>query len=76
MPEPRPGGWVMTIQPDIIKAIESTWPNLIAGQGGINVQSPLALADVDPTLLSPGRELRAQEVLEKLLAGQISTARP
>jgi hypothetical protein len=76
MPEPRPGGWVMTIQPDIIKAIQSAWPNLIAGQGGVNVQSPLGLADVDPTLLSPGRERLAQEVLEKLLAGQISTASP
>jgi hypothetical protein len=76
MPEPRPGGWVMTIQPDIIKAIQSAWPNLIAGQGGINVQSPLGLADVDPALLSPGRERLAQETLDKLLAGQISTSSP
>lgn len=45
MPEPRPGGWVMTIQPDTIKAIQTSWPNLIAGQGGVNVQSPLGIAD-------------------------------
>jgi hypothetical protein len=76
MPEPRPGGWVMTIQPDIIKAIRTAWPELIAGQGGVNVQSPLGLADVDPALLSPGRERLAQEVLDKLLAGQISTTSP
>lgn len=76
MPDPRPGGWVATIQPDIIKAIQSAWPDLIAGKGGTNVQSPLALADVDPTLLSPGRERLAQEVLDKLLAGQIATTSP
>lgn len=76
MPEPRPGGWVLTIQPDIIKAIQSAWPNLIAGQGGINVQSPLGLADIDPALLSPGRERLTRETLEKLLAGQISTSSP
>ncbi|MEW6406856.1 MAG: hypothetical protein AB1649_34195, partial [Chloroflexota bacterium] len=72
MPDPRPGGWVMTIQPDTIKAIQNSWPNLIAGQGGINVQSPLGIADVDPGLLSPGRERLVQETLEGLLSGRIS----
>ncbi|MBI5964468.1 MAG: hypothetical protein HY863_13405 [Chloroflexi bacterium] len=76
MPEPRPGGWVATIRPDTIKAIQSAWPNLIAGQGGIDVQSPLGLADVDPTLLTPGKLRLAQETLDALLAGRISTANP
>lgn len=76
MPQPRPGGWVMTIQPDTIKAIQSAWPNLVAGQGGINVQSPLGITDVDPSLLSPGRQRLAQETLDKLLAGQILPGSP
>ncbi len=76
MPEPRPGGWVATIRPDTIKAIQSAWPSLIAGQGGINVQSPIGLADVDPTLLTPGKLRLAQETLDALLAGRISTANP
>ena len=76
MPEPRPGGWVATIRPDTVKAIQSAWPSLIAGQGGINVQSPLGLADVDPTLLTPGKLRLAQETLDALLSGRISTANP
>lgn len=76
MPEPRPGGWVMTVRPDTIKAIQTAWPQLVAGQGGINVQSPLGIADVDPGLLSPGRLRLAQETLAALLAGRISTANP
>jgi hypothetical protein len=76
MPEPRPGGWVMTVRPDTIKAIRTAWPSLVAGQGGINVQSPLGIADVDPGLLSPGRLRLAQETLESLLAGRIFTANP
>jgi len=76
MPEPRPGGWIATIRPDTILAIQSAWPNLIAGQGGINVQSPLGLADVDPELLTPGKLRLAQETLDALLAGRISTANP
>jgi hypothetical protein len=76
MPVPRPGGWVMTIRPDTIKAIQSAWPNLIAGQGGVNVQSPLGIADVDPTLLTPGRLRLVQETLDGLLAGRILTSNP
>lgn len=76
MPETRPGGWVMTIRPDTIKAIQTAWPNLIAGQGGQNVQSPLGIADVDPSLLTPGKLRLAQQTLESLLAGRILTSNP
>ena len=70
-PEQRPAGWVMTIQPDVIKAIQNAWPQLIAGQGGITVQSPLGLSDIDPNLLSPGRQRKVQQVLDDLQAGRI-----
>ncbi|HKJ39906.1 MAG TPA: hypothetical protein VJ972_14100 [Anaerolineales bacterium] len=70
-PEQRPAGWIMTIQPDTIQAIQSAWPQLIAGQGGLTVQSPLGLSDVDPILLSPGKQQDVQETLDKLQRGQI-----
>ena len=75
-PEPRPGGWVMTITPDTVKAIQSAWPQLIAGQGGQNVQSPLGLADVDPNILSEGKLRLVQETLDALVAGRILTSNP
>jgi len=71
-PEQRPAGWIMTIQPDTIQAIQSAWPQLVAGQGGLTVQSPLGLSDVDPTLLSPGKQLDVQETLDKLQRGLIA----
>lgn len=70
-PDPRPAGWVMTIAPDVIKAIQNAWPQLLAGQGGITVQSPLGLSDVDPNLLSPGKQRLVQQVLDDLQAGRI-----
>lgn len=73
LPSPRPGGWVMTISPDETKAIENAWPSLIAGKGGINVQSPIGIADVDPALLSPGRQRLVQQVVDDLAAGRLST---
>jgi hypothetical protein len=70
-PEQRPAGWIMTIQPDTIKAIQTAWPNLIAGQGGATVQSPLGLSDIDPSLLSPGKQQDVQQKLNDLQAGYI-----
>lgn len=72
-PEQRPAGWVMTIQPDVIKAIQNAWPGLISGQGGVTVQSPLGLGDVDPTLLSPGKQRLVEEKLSQLEEGFINT---
>ena len=76
MPEPRPGGWVMTIRPDTIKAIQIAWPNLISGQGGVNVQSPIGISDVDPSILTDGKLRLAQETLDALLAGRIQPTSP
>jgi hypothetical protein len=72
-PEQRPASWMMTIQPDIIKAIQNAWPNLINGQGGITVQSPLGLSDIDPNLLSPGKQRLVEQKLSDLQAGFINT---
>ncbi len=73
LPNPKPSGWVMTISSDEIKAIQNAWPDLIAGKGGQSVQSPLGLADVEPSLLSPGKLRLVQQTLDDLEAGRIST---
>ncbi len=72
-PNPKPGTWIMTIQPDEVKAIAKAWADLVAGKGGQSVQSPLGLADVDPGVVSPGKQRLVQQVLDDLLAGRIST---
>ena len=71
-PEQLPAGWVMTIQPDVVKAIQNAWPQLISGQGGVTVQSPLGLSDIDPTLLSPGKQRLVEQMLQELQAGLVS----
>jgi len=72
-PQPKLGNWVATIQPDVIQGIQSAWPQLVAGEGGINVSSPLVLTDINPDHLPPGKEQTAQDVLAKLQAGYIAT---
>ena len=73
VPNPKPGTWIMTIQPDEVKAIKSAWPDLVAGKGGQSVQSPLGLADLDPTVVTPGKQRKVQQVLDDLQAGWLST---
>jgi len=72
-PEQQPAGWVMTIQPDVIKAIQNAWPGLLSGQGGVTVQSPLGLGDIDPSILSEGKQRLVEQTLNDLQAGLIST---
>jgi hypothetical protein len=64
--------WAASLSPDTIGAIQAAWPNLVTGQGGQAVQSPLGLTDVDPSLLSPAKQADAEQVLAELLAGRIS----
>lgn len=64
--------WAASLTPDTIGAIQAAWPNLVAGQGGQAVQSPLTITDVDPNLLSPAKQAEAEQVLVELLAGRIS----
>jgi hypothetical protein len=72
-PDPKPSGWVMEIGQDEVKAIQTAWPQLLAGQGGLSVPSPLGLRDVDPVLLSPGRQRLVEGVLDDLQAGRLMT---
>lgn len=64
--------WAASLIPDTVGAIQAAWPNLVAGQGGQVVQSPLMITDVDPNLLSPAKQAEAEQVLAELLAGRIA----
>lgn len=64
--------WAASIAPDTVGAIQASWANLTAGQGGQSVQSPLKVTDVDPDLLSPAKQAQAEQVLAELQAGRIS----
>ena len=75
-PVQRPAGWVMTIQPDVIKAIQNAWPQLAGGQGGVTVQSPLGLADIDESLLSVGKQRLVEQTLSDLQNGLINITNP
>lgn len=73
LPQKITGNLVATIQPDVIHAIETAWPQLLAGTGGINITSPLILENVKTEYLDTGKKQYAQDILSQLQAGYILT---
>lgn len=71
-PNPRPIYWTASLQPDVSKAIQAAWPDLLAGRGGLTFNPPFALTNVDPAILTPGKQQLAEQVLADLLAGRIN----
>ena len=65
--------WVASIQPQVIPAIQAIWPDLLAGKGGQEIPMPLFLTDINPELLTPGKQRVVEEVLSDLQAGYIGT---
>lgn len=66
-------GWVVTLQPDYLKATIAAWPALLAGEGGRNFPAPLTLTDINEELFSVGKQRLAEETLQAMFEGYIST---
>lgn len=65
-------GWVASIaSAGPLGAVEELWPALLAGEGGQHVELLLALENVNPELLTPGRQALAEATLAELQAGLI-----
>jgi hypothetical protein len=65
--------WIASIKPDVVPAIESIFPELLAGNGGRTVPTPLFLTDINESLLTEGKLREVQEILDGLLNGTIGT---
>ncbi|MBN2387674.1 MAG: hypothetical protein JXB85_11705 [Anaerolineales bacterium] len=65
--------WVMSIQAQPLPAIQAALPELVAGRGGQAFPTPLRLGDINPDLLSEGRQRLVQQLIDDLAAGFVST---
>jgi hypothetical protein len=65
--------WVASIRPDLDAAVREIWENLLANQGGTQLQPPLVIEQVNESLLSPGRQRLVEQTLTELLDGFIGT---
>jgi hypothetical protein len=65
--------WVAGISMDQMGAVRQVWPRLLAGEGGLNLSTPLALVERNPALFSPGRQRLVDKMLTDLLAGFVDS---
>jgi hypothetical protein len=65
--------WVAGISMDEMGAVRQVWPRLLAGEGGLNLSTPLALVERNPALFSPGRQRLVDKMLTDLLAGYVDS---
>ena len=72
-PSKELGGWVVSLQPDYLEALQTAFPALLAGQGGQVFPAPLSFNNANPDLFTPGKEQDARRTLDDVLAGFIST---
>jgi len=63
--------WIATVSSDVTNAIQSVWPDLVAGRGGVERIAPIVLKDINPDLLSPGRQLQVEKLIPDLQNGFI-----
>jgi len=71
--DPLRANWVATIRSDQAQAIRQLWPKLLDGGGPFSESAALTLTDVNPALLSPGRQRLVENILADLLAGYVDT---
>lgn len=65
--------WVLSFASDPLALVQQVLPEILAGQGGQNLPLPLELTQINPALLSPGKQALVEQVLVDLLAGYINT---
>lgn len=65
--------WIATISSDVPDAIQAAWLELLAGKGGTERNARLVLKDINPDLLSPGRQLQVEKLIPDLQNGLIDT---
>lgn len=64
-------GWVVTLQPDYLHALEPAFLELVAGQGGKTFSPPLTFTDINEEIFSVGKQNLALEVMNEMFAGFI-----
>lgn len=64
--------WAVTIRQDVLAALKSLWPELVAAKGGKQVNAAITFSDINESLFSPGKQRLVLEVIQGLGDGTIA----
>jgi len=63
--------WVASFRFDLMRAFVDSWPAFVDGSGTQAVTIPMQITDINPDLLSPGKQRLVEDILADVLAGYI-----
>ena len=63
--------WAASVMLDVAAPLEEIWPDVLAGQGGVSLETPVMLANINEEFLTPGKQRLVDNVLEELDSGWI-----
>lgn len=73
---PPPGledNWIGTIGRDFQSAVQAAWPGLLTERGDAQYSAQLMVTNINPALLSPGRQRLVEKMIAEMSAGLIDT---
>lgn len=65
--------WIASLKMDILPALQTAWPQVLSGKGGLQIPANLIITDVNPALFSQGRQDLAKKIMSDLTSGAIDT---
>ncbi len=66
--------WVVSLEYDLVAALEEFWPLFIEAESGFEHIPPLLLTDINYDLLSEGKVMMVEKILEEVGSGYIKTS--
>jgi hypothetical protein len=63
--------WAATVQLDPALVLKTVWDDVLGGKGGKTVYASLKLDNINPELLSPGRQALVEKTIQDLESGAI-----
>jgi hypothetical protein len=63
--------WVASLEFDLFQTFQEHWTEFAAGTDAQLITAPLTITNVNPDLLSPGRQQFVKMMLENLIAGYV-----
>ena len=65
--------WVVSLEYDLLAAFEEFWPRFMEAESGLEHIPPLLLTDINYDLLSEGKVMMVEKILEEVSSGFIKT---
>jgi hypothetical protein len=68
--------WAASLADDLQTPLKALFPQALSGKGGVVVPIGVLITDVNPDLLSPGRQALVQQALDDLSADRLAALAP